>query len=282
MFQTVDECRRAWEEKGRHGTTEERLARGELWDDYYAYLAKGRMNAPPELSVLSLEVADYLCKESILGPEKTVLDIGSGMGDHALAFASQCGHVTALDRSSVCLDVLRHRTEQMGIGNITIQDEPWEIFQPQEKYDVTFSSMCPAICSYEELLRMESMTRETCCLVTVMRGSVDRHRREMMKRLQIVPKGGMATEALQYYEILYLMGRMPEVKCWSSLHTSQISLEAFLERYQVYFRIFNVDETASEPFLRDYFAENARDGILTEESQMNLALITWHPAGVDH
>jgi hypothetical protein len=74
------------------------------------------------------------------------------------------------------------------------------------------------------------------------------------------------------------MGRMPEVKCWKSQRTSQIPLEAFLERYQVYFRIFNVDEAASELFLRDYFAENARDGVLTEESQMNLALITWHPA----
>ena len=278
MFQTVEECRRVWEEKGQHGTTEERLARGERWDDYYAYLAKGRINAPPEPSVLSLKVADYLCKESTLNPEKTVLDIGSGMGDHTLAFASRCGLVTALDRSGVCLDVLRRRAEQMGTKNVVIREEPWELFQPQERYDVTFSSMCPAICSYEELLRMEAMTRETCCLVTVMRGSVDRHRREMMKRLRIVPKGGMATEALQYYEILYLMGRMPEVKCWSSQYTSQIPLEAFLERYQVYFRIFGVNEADSGPFLRDYFAENARDGILTEESQMNLALITWHPA----
>jgi len=99
----------------------------------------------------------------------------------------------------------------------------------------------------------------------------------MMRRLRIVPKGGMATETLQYYEILYLMGRPPEVTCWSICHTSRITEEAFLERYRIYFRIFSADESVSGMFLRDYFAENAESGILEEESRLNLALISWHP-----
>lgn len=277
MFQTVEECRLAWAEKGQHGTPEERLARGALWDGYYAYLAKERADAPPEPSHAALSLADDLCRASILTPERTVLDIGGGMGDYALAFAPHCRQVTVLDRSGVCLDVLHHRAERLGIKNVVPLEEPWETYQAEKPFDVCFSAMCPAVCSYEELLRMESMARETCCLVTVMRGSYDRHRREMMRRLQIVPKGGMATEALQYYEMLYLMGRMPEVKCRESRHTSPMEREAFLERYRVYFRVFGVEENVSEPFLEAYFAENAADGILMEESRMRLALISWQP-----
>ena len=39
------------------------------------------------------------------------------------------------------------------------------------KYDLTFASMCSAICDKQEIINMESITGEYCCLLTVARGS---------------------------------------------------------------------------------------------------------------
>jgi len=74
------------------------------WDNYYACLARQRTDASPG-SALSL--AEYLIGSSILTPERTVLDIGGGMGEYALAFAPRCKWVTVLDRSGICLDIGR-------------------------------------------------------------------------------------------------------------------------------------------------------------------------------
>ena len=51
------------------------------------------------------------------------------------------------------------------------------------------------------------MTTEACCLIAVTRGSYDLHRKNLMELMGVRPGGGMTTEAIWYYEMLYLMGR---------------------------------------------------------------------------
>ena len=275
MHNTLEKSCQTWANRGQHGSPEQRLAQGALWDPYYSCIAKSWNSASPEAPAQAEEVSTFLRSNGILRPDTTLLDIGAGMGDYALAFAPHCRKITALDRNRDCLEVLRDRATRLSVPNLQIQHEAWETFQPADTYDVSFSSMCPAICDYDELLRMESMTKETCCLIAVMRGSRDKHRHRMMQQLEFVPRGGMATEALQYYEVLYLMGRKPDVKYWTTHQTYEIPAEQFLERYSVYFRIFGISPDASIPYLKGYIAENSTDGIITEESQLNTALIYW-------
>ncbi len=272
---SLEECERLWDEAGQHGEPAERIARAERWLPYYAYIAEPMLRTPFTLEHSANGFPAYLIREKLVRPEDSVLDIGAGMGGDALHFAAHCRSVTALELSGACLDVLRHRADGLALHNIAAVQKPWEEFAPQEQFDVSFSSMCPAICNVEELRRMESMTKRLCCLVAVMRGSYDKHRKAMMAKLGIQPKGGMTTELIHYYNALYLMGRQPNVLC-RTLHSEYaVPVERLMEQYPIYFKIFGVREDRSIPFLKDYLARQAENGLLQEESHIHFAWLWW-------
>ena len=273
---SLDECARLWDEVGQHGGKASRIERSRSWLPYYAYLAEPMKTAPFSLENASDSAPAHLLREGLVGSTDTVLDIGAGMGGDSLIFASHGANVTALEPSADCLDVLRRRAQRLAIHNIETVQTFWEDFDRQETFDVCYSSMCPAICNIDELRRMEQLSRRLCCLVTVARGSYDRHRKTMMAELSIQPKGGMVTEAIHYYNALYLMGRQPEVRCRSVHRETLIPIERVKEQYPIYFRIFGVEEERSVPFLEAYLTQNAQGGFLREESHINFAVLTWN------
>lgn len=272
---SLEECERLWNEVGQHGEPSERIRRAEAWLPYYAYIAEPMLRSPFTLAHSADSFPAYLIREKLVRPEDSVLDIGAGMGGDTLYFASHCRSVTALELSSACLDVLRRRAEVLDLHNLEIVQKPWEEFDPQEPFDVSFSSMCPAICNVKELRRMEGMTKRLCCLVAVMRGSYDKHRKAMMAELGIQPKGGMTTELIYYYNALYLMGRQPNVLCRTMHSEYAVPVERLMEQYPIYFRIFGVEEDRSIPFLKDYLARHAENGMLQEESHIHFAWLWW-------
>lgn len=273
---TLEEAIRNWEEAGRHGTREERIARGKKWLPYYAYLAEKQDPEQCPIPETAREFVAALLADGAVRPGDRVLDIGAGVGNYALEFARQGCCVTALDASPECLEVLGARAEKWGLSHrIERIQGAWEEFIPAGKFDVTFSAMCPAICDMAELERMEAITSRLCCLITVTRGSYDKHRKAMMARLNIRPQGGMTTEALHYMNVLYLSGRQFQMKSMSVHSFRRVSAETVLAQYPIYFGIFGVEKSRSLPFLESYLRENAKDGFLDDESQMNLAMLYW-------
>lgn len=281
MFMTLEECRSAWEKAGGHGTPAERIERNKRWLSYYSYLAR-RQEGAGAFSPQSEEIAAYLEQEGWLRPDGTVLDIGAGMGNYTLSFGKRCREVTALDMDQESLRVLRERAEKLSLPGIRTETAMWEQYVPAKKYSLVFSSMCPAICNYEELLKMESMAEDTCCLIAVTRGSYDLHRKNLMQLLDVRPKGGMTTEALWYYEMLYLMGRQPDVKNYTRHFAYDVSVEDTCAQGEVYYQIFGIPPARSRPVLERYYGERAENGMVHDESHLNLALISWHPAGATY
>lgn len=123
---------------------------------------------------------------------------------------------------------------------------------------------------------MESITNKVCCLITPARSSRDKHRKAMMAALGIHPQGGMTTEALHYRNALSLSGRPFRMKSMSTHSTHRINTDTALEQYPIYFHIFGIPQEKAIPFLKTYLEENAKDGFLEEESQMNLAMLFWN------
>ena len=273
---TLDESIAYWGDAGRFGSKHERITRGKLWLPYYSYLAKDTIGKPYHASEQAARKVSFMLRENILNSDDTLLDIGAGMGNYSVELARCCSSVTALDMNEDCLDILKNRALQSGLSNIRCINAPWEEYRENDKFDVTFSAMCPAICNQEELLRLESMTRRTACILTVTRGSYEKCRMELMRRLPLKKPGGMVTEALHYYNVLYLMGRHPKVKCWSEHDQTTAGVEKLIDRYAVYLKIFGIDETESVPLMRDFFAEKAVDGMVEDACQMNYALIYWN------
>lgn len=272
---TLENVLTQWEETGRFGSREARMERGWLWLPFYAFLARKAKGSPYRPGKQPQTVAAFLLREGVLQPTDSILDLGAGMGSYSLELAKHCKKVTALDTCGEALDVLADWSRQANISNIALCHEPWETFVPDEPFDITFSAMCPAICNREEILRLEGMTKRTACLLTVSRGSYEKCRRELMSGLSLKKPEGMVTEALQYFDVLSLMGRQPNVKCWSESFATCASTEALIEQYRIYIRIFGVEDDVSVPYMRDFFARREVDGCVTDECRMNYALIYW-------
>ena len=275
MFQTLNDCISAWDQAGLHGGLQERIERNARWIPYYAYLADQREAADAAIDPHAEEVTASLFERGLLAPASSVLDIGSGTGTFALAFAKHCQAITALEMDAASQQICQTQAEQLGLSNISHQTEMWETYQPNRRFDFIFSSMCPAICTYTELQKMESLSDHACGILAVTRGSYDLHRKRLMEQLNVHPSGGMTTEALWYYEALYLAGKQPEVRCWSRHFEYSIPLEEALLRNEYYFEIFGVAAADSRPILTQYFQAIAKDGFIDDETQLNTALVTW-------
>lgn len=279
IFTTLDECRKAWEETGRYGNILDRIERSKRWIQYYSYIARQQENGGADFDPHAEAVTSYISEMGWLGRDAAVLDIGSGMGSYSMSFAKRYREVTAFDMDSVSLAILKHNADQLGLSNIKCVEGMWETFAPKKPFSLAFSSMCPAICTYDELLKMEAMTKDMCCLIAVTRGSYDLHRRNLIQMLEVKPVGSMTTEALWYYEILYLMGRQPDVRNWTRHYEYNLSIEEACRRNEVYFQIFGIPVERSRPILQKYFNEKATEGYIHDISHLNTALICWKPQG---
>ncbi len=277
MFQTPEECKKAWEAAGKHGTPAERIERNNRWIQYYSYAARQQDADSAAFSPYAEEVVSFLEQTGRLQAEDSVLDLGSGTGSFSFSFAKHCRTVTAMDMDADSLTVLEQRARRLGLSNIRTETAMWEEYRPAQPFSVVFSSMCPAICNYEELLRMEQLAARTCCLIAVTRGSYDLHRKKLMQLLDVHPQGGMTTEALWYYEMLYLMGRQPDVKNYTRHYRYQLPVEEAVEQGTVYYQIFGLSPAQSRPVLEEYYRAVAVDGMVQDESHLNTALICWQP-----
>ncbi len=270
-----------WAEEGQYGTIEERVARSKRWLAYYDMMAKRQDDTWSDEGIQS-KIAEYLAGKGYISEQLSALDIGAGCGGFTLSLAQRSAWVRALDMSAQSLLVIRRRAQKAGIGNILCAQEAWERFGDEQSYGFVFSAMCPAICNYDELRRMEKLSRGYCGLVTVARGSYDLHRRELMRRLDVRPAGGMATEAQRYFDILTLMGRKPEIATYIFHEEYDRDPEEFCQTNEVYLSLFDMDPVRASEGIRAYREEVVEDGVIHDVSHLNLALITWKAANKNY
>ena len=93
MFDSLDACAEAWKRAGNHGEKTDRIARNLRWMRYYSYLNDPARKSEAEIDPHAAEVVELLFRQGLVTPESSVLDIGSGSGTYALAFAARLrGH----------------------------------------------------------------------------------------------------------------------------------------------------------------------------------------------
>ncbi len=275
MFDTLYACTEAWKRAGNHGEKAVRIARNLRWMRYYAQINNPTRPDEAEIDPHAAEVVELLFRQGLLTPESSVLDIGSGSGTYALTFAARGCEVTAMDMDPNALQILQAHAEQLHLDNVQCREQMWEDVLPEKRFSFVFTSMCPAICDYDELLRMQALSEHACGIIAVTRGSFDRHRKRLIELLDVHPTGGMTTEAFWYYESLYLSGKQPNVQSYSAHYEYEIPIEEACRRNETYFEIFGIPAQVSRPVLRDYFASQAKDGMVPDETQLNTALISW-------
>ncbi len=122
-----------WETQAGHilRSTEEAAA---FWD---------KRSKTYEKNVSQSTYTDELIKRIDLSPDYSVLDVGGGSGLMAVPIAQKVRCVTVLDISNGMLNLLKDKTESMGISNIDIINKNWyemNIKSEIEPHDVVLAS----------------------------------------------------------------------------------------------------------------------------------------------
>ena len=276
MSKTIEELALAWEEKYRYGSIEKRKIRASLWKPYYSLVYEAQRNTNFKVPDKPDELIQKLSDIGAITKDSKVLDIGAGLGGHTFQIAKIAKEVVSLDTNEVALSILNKRAKENGVKNVTTINTSWEDYQATDKYDLVFSSMCPAICNIEEIKRMESLSKDYCVLITVMAGSYDKHRKKMLGELNLKPEG-MITDFDTYKEVLVAMGRDVKEATKTTKHEYKTYLEDLLDTMPTYIKIFGIDEEKSVSFIKEYFNKNQEDGHLNDETLMNIGMLYWKP-----
>ncbi len=275
-MKTTSECLNNLKQTSCHVNMEEKLLHYQKWSDYFSYIAKTSREVKRSPLHQPKAVANFLVSENILKQGTTLVDIGAGTGRYALEFAGKGADIHAIDIGETSLDCLSKTASSLGLSDkITTEKVLWEEFSTANKFDVSFCAMCPAISDLEQLQRMESITNHTCCILTIGKGSYDYHRRNLLEKLVSEKKLGFLSEASNYYNLLYNLGKNPNVKSYYEKTREELPLLNAIERYKIYMKIFSDDTTYTDELVEEYFNANNENGIVTDFGAYSTALIYW-------
>ncbi len=96
-----------------------------------------------ERNISQSTYTDELIKRMKLSPGYSVLDVGGGSGLMAVPIAKQVRRVTVLDISNGMLNLLKSKTEAIGISNIDIINKNWyetDVKSEIEPHDIVLAS----------------------------------------------------------------------------------------------------------------------------------------------
>jgi SAM-dependent methyltransferase len=267
----------AWEGAFRAGSREERIRRNRGIAAYFNHLAARQNPMTLGRDEFRTVVADFLYREGVFGGDDSVLDIGAGTGGYSFEFARRAREVTLIDMGETALELARKRAEILGLDNLRFIPSLWESFEPDRSFDFCFSAMCTGICTWEELLRMEGMSRKSCAMITAAQSSGSPLRKILRQRITAEPLPGLMAEGVYLFDLLYAMKRRPNVKIYHRKEVSSVSAEEAFEAYRIYYSAYGFSGAETERIIREFLDEFASGGVLREKTDMDVMLLYWKP-----
>lgn len=224
---------------------------------------------------LCRDVVAFLGREGVFVPGDDVLDVGCGPGTYALHFAAKAGSVTGLDASEAMLAKMGRAAADRGIENVRPVHSRWEEYGGPAKYDLVFSSFCPAIDDAASLLRMEARSRRSCCYVA----SADADRETPADRLREILTGEKAendpADALYIFNVLHQAGRSPSLRTFPYACRTDVPADRLVEQFIAQFAMQVDMDRATMEIIRDYVESISTGGVYRREDAGSVFAIYW-------
>lgn len=116
----------------------------------------------------TLEILAFFQEQSVDFRDKVIFDIGCGNGRFALELAFLAKKVIGSDISENMLGFLQEDAKTLGLDNIRTIHIDWADFNPssmEEKIDIAFASMTPALNNKQGLLKAINLSEQGLCYV---------------------------------------------------------------------------------------------------------------------
>ncbi len=221
------------------------------------------------------QIIGFLNEDGYLGSDKTLIDIGSGPGTYAFPLSQLTAHVSCMDASTGMLNRIIERCNSENINNISTIVADWDDTVPENKHDIAFSSLCPALNNPESILKMESCAKERCIYIS----SANRGRRihtdiwyELGKEYSFE-----GYDTAYPFQFLKENGRTPILKYFSQINTSDTAEEDVVSSELKQFSKYRENTPELEEIIRNVVKEYSEDGNIHLESEMRLGVLVWNP-----
>lgn len=165
-----------------------------------------------------------------------VLDVGAGTGTVSVLLAELAEEVVALDYAEGMLKAIEEKAKKVR-GLRAIRGD-WKTFDTDARYDLVFTSFCPATHSLASMMKMESLSSRDCCMVAKLRGKDSDFEREAWSKLtgHRVDVGGLNLECPM--KILDALDRDWDVEAFPATLRASLDPEDAAKRYAMHFGSF--------------------------------------------
>ena len=261
-----DEC--TWEsERLRHPFFGEHIDSGryaKVWDDAAAGYGDAGVGALKEQILERL--SDIICSSTDL------LDIGCGPGTYSIPFSKVCRSVVCLDGSGKMLE----RIIQAKIPNIRCIEADWNKFQTDSRFDIVFSSLCPALNNPAGLIKMESVSRGYCVYVSSMNDDSESLHMDIWRSLgrDYTYNGYNTNYPFQYLKGL---GREPKMEAFFMEEPYDLPSEDVEEKEIRSFSFFMEVDDRVRSVIHDTVMRHSDAGQVHYNGTKRLGLLIWRP-----
>lgn len=223
---------------------------------------------------------DLLGEQEMVGPNKSVLDIGCGTGTYALALANEVRMVVATDFSQEMLQIAEERRAELGIENVEFVEADWHTLNVgdygwEKSFDLALANMSPAVQSAQTLDKMNQTSRGWCVLTRAVRRT-DPVSDQIKKMLNI--RGGVENgddDFLYAFEMLCRQGYEPQVDYRSDVWRIRKTLEEasllYLNRMRSYRTLTEDEENVVLQFLKSQMEY----GLVYESVTSTIVTLYW-------
>lgn len=241
-------------------------------------------NQLSEVQVIPESIVNYLGQN--YADIKTVMDVGGGSGRYALLFGNQAKNVLMTDISSNMLAYARENAALKGLNNIEFLKLDWgdctQGVNVKKKYDLVFSSMCPATQSVEGINRMMQFSPKYCAinqyilstdsLKAFIRKDMEAYYLKKGKKLEHQRDPHNNREFVQrLFDDLWSRGYSPEIKLFSEEKRIEMTIAQAREKY-----VDHIEMSSEEKRIQyDAIERYSQEGVCKIAKKTITSLIIW-------
>lgn len=210
----------------------------------------------------------YLRLKGALEENGRVIDIGCGAGRFVVEFARHTKHVTGLDISKNMLTLGEAYAKHEKQENVSFMQEDFrtldvEALGWEKKFDLVFTSITPAIGTWESLKKVMYISKGFCfnsCFVRWEDELEEQIRRDLFLTQSSSPQHDHGNSFYTLFNLLWLDGYLPQVNYHCQKQEEYVEVDKSLASY--YAKCFSEDMASSEEdtlHMLRYLEEHAGD-----------------------
>lgn len=225
-------------------------------------------------------VLELLASKGVLKEDENVLDVGCGPGKYSLEFAKRGQNVIGIDISPKMIEFARENAQTEGLNNVSFDTLDWEMADLkklgwEQKFDMVFASMTPAINSKNTLEKMMQASRGFCFLSTFV-DRKDSVRDPLRSLINWQSSDRNFSKTIYYgFNILWLMGFYPEIIYLDSEWENTYSLERAVSLYTANFEMTQSLTKEEKKTIAAYLEEISQNGQVKERIDSKIAWMYW-------